>query len=54
VRADEGARREDREPTVDGKLIRSRNPDDLPDLEDARVGTRESMPREQHATAAVR
>jgi protease I len=46
-----GARWEDRQVIVDGKLVSSRNPDDLPAFEDALVGLLEGMPssREAHA-----
>lgn len=46
-----GARWEDRQVVIDGNLITSRNPDDLPAFEDALVGALEaqSEAREEHA-----
>ncbi len=43
-----GARWDDRQVVIDGNLITSRNPDDLPAFEDALVGALQSPPKRMH------
>lgn len=46
-----GARWEDRQVVIDGNLITSRKPDDLPAFEDALIGMLEAPPRRYHPHA---